>query len=144
MDQTKQVLIDSKVRPTPNRIAVLEIFLREHKSLSHGRLQCMLQYEIDRVSLYRTLLDLVNAGLLFRLIDSEGVAQFHYRKIEGNSNSHDAITPHFKCKNCEEIAALPNLPTTYLQHISGFGHIQNSRLLLEGICLECAKSSKLV
>ncbi|WP_215236543.1 Fur family transcriptional regulator [Dyadobacter linearis] len=138
MDQIKQILIGSKLRPTPNRIAVLEVFLKEHKSLSHGRLQCMLQYEIDRVSLYRALIDLVNAGLLSRLIDSDGVAQFHYCKMQGNN--HDTLTPHFKCKNCEEIAALPDLPKTYMQHISAFGHIQNSRLLLEGICLECAKS----
>ncbi|WP_051664144.1 Fur family transcriptional regulator [Dyadobacter crusticola] len=138
MGQTEQVLIESKVRPTANRIAVLEIFLQQHRSLSHARLQCLLNHQIDRVSLYRTLLDLVNAGLLTRLVNSEGVAQFHYRKPK--SRGEGILTPHFKCNHCDAITALPALPSTYIKRVSSIGHIQDARLLLEGICLECANA----
>ncbi|WP_026632145.1 Fur family transcriptional regulator [Dyadobacter alkalitolerans] len=141
MAQVKKLLIKSKVRPTPNRIAVLDVFLREHKSLSHGRLQCLLNYEIDRVSLYRTLLDLVSANLLTRLVDAEGVAQFHFRQAK--TKQEGILTPHFKCSSCEGITALPTLPETYIQQIASIGRVQQSRLLLEGICNECVRSGSI-
>lgn len=136
MSQTEQILIKSRVRPTRNRIAVLDIFMRDHKSLSHSRLSSLLDQHIDRVSLYRTLIDLVNAGVLSRLVDSEGVAQFH---LSQNTTSESLLMPHFRCRTCEEITALPDLPPSYVRQISNCGQIEQSRLLLEGICLECSQ-----
>ena len=121
MQTAKNTLVNKGGHPTTNRITVLDIFIGKGKSFSHARLMTILGQNINRVSLYRTLSDLVDAGILNRTMDSNGVLQYYF--ANGQSDNLP-LNPHFKCKNCEQIKALPMLPAAYLNQILSLGHVE--------------------
>ena len=132
----ENILSGNGVRPTVNRVAILDVFITENKSFPHARLMKILGDNINRVSLYRVLSDLVEAGILCRLINSTGAAQYHYLQ---HASDKFTLSPHFKCNTCEQIVALPRLPATYLTQILDLGTIEHSSLLIEGVCQKCTQ-----
>lgn len=136
MKAAQKILVNNGIRPTVNRVAVLAIFMKKTQSFSQARLMGLLNNQINRVSLYRVLSDLVSGGILCRLISSNGTAQYHYLK---KAIHKLPLRPHFKCNTCEKIVDLPALPVSYVSQILNLGHIENSGLLIEGICLACTK-----
>lgn len=123
------------MRVTANRTAILELFTG-HKSFNLSGLNNLLGHSIHRVSVYRTLSEFVNAGILSRFTDTEGTTQYHYQA--GGVSEVPSSTPRFKCKDCEKVTSLPRLPQAYYQKIMEEGHVHGSNLIFEGICHECS------
>ena len=138
MDDINVLLTCKGVRATPNRIAVMKVFLKDHRALSHARVGNLLGRKIDRASVFRALRDLSKAGILEKVMDSTGTALFHFsgEKQYALSDLH----PHFKCKTCDQITALPELPRSYINMIANCGQVRHDNILLEGICLSCLQS----
>lgn len=136
MDQVQTILTSSGMRVTANRTAILKLFIAGHKSFNLSGLNNLLSHTIHRVSVYRTLSDLVDAGILNRFTDTEGTIQYHYR-VKGNVKVAGS-SPRFRCKDCDKVTSLPQLPQTYYEKIMDEGYIHHSSLIFEGICRECS------
>lgn len=59
----------------------------------------------DRVTLYRNLNDLAEAGIVARTDVGDRVWRFELR---AQSNSHSGTHPHFTCTDCGSVACLPD------------------------------------
>ncbi len=132
MLSTKELLIAKGLRPTPNRQVVLNCFTQSGQGLSHTDLVRQVGSAMDRVSVYRCLQDLEEAGLLHGLKDGKGI-RIYLRPTEPEV-SH--VHPHFKCKKCQQISCLPELPASYLQCVNAC-EIDTIQFFIEGTCQHC-------
>ncbi len=71
-----EILDRAAIRRTPVREAVLGILLEERRPMSYREVAARLPGRQDRVTLYRTLLLLLEKGLVHRAQDMEGTWRF--------------------------------------------------------------------
>lgn len=92
------------LRSTAPRVAVLRELEAATAPLSHTELVESLGEEgFDRVTLYRNLMDLAEAGLVLRTDLGDHVWRFELKRADGEHSVH----PHFTCTDCGTISCLP-------------------------------------
>lgn len=162
-DQAEQQLRNANVRATQARIQVLSMMMASRNALSHQDLQDMLPDDMDRVTLYRALECLTEAGLAHKIAGDDRV--FRFSVGAEHSECHHEGKPHpqhqhghFKCTNCGRIFCLDGsgeagllesvLPTSIknplqsaLQQTLGKGFQSHDvELTIKGWCADCAKT----
>jgi len=105
-------LRSSSLRTTEARIKVLAALLGARHALSHQDAQDMLT-DMDRVTLYRTLDGLTEAGLAHKISGDDRV--FRYNAGLAGVEQHDANGHtqhqhgHFKCTRCAKVFCIDDL-----------------------------------
>ena len=120
--QAYQHLRRLSVRVTPARIEVLTLLLAQQRAMSHTELQDALP-KMDRVTLYRALDCLADAGLAHKIIGDDRISRF---RVGGANHSLTQTTVtahqhgHFQCTRCAKVYCLdqPQLTTNLQQQIS--------------------------
>jgi Fur family transcriptional regulator, ferric uptake regulator len=126
-------------RATHGRIRILSILKAAPSPLSHADIENLLakaREEIDKVTLYRVLDWLVDAGFALKSLDTRGV--FCYMAADENKNHARHV--HFRCIACGGVYCLdtpvphpPKLP-------SGF-HLTRMNMDIQGECGHCSKAA---
>lgn len=120
-------------RATPARIRVLQILLNAPAALTHHDIeQALGALALDRVTLYRVLDWLVEAGLAHKSTDARGVFRFSVAA----AGEHQAHT-HFRCDFCGRVFCLDAPPPTPPRLPDGFSLLRID-LDLRGCCATCA------
>lgn len=158
-------LREAGVRVTQARIQVLSALMQSPTAMSHQDLQEALPDDMDRVTLYRALECLTDAGLAHKIAGDDRI--FRFSVGAEHAECHHAGKPHaphqhghFKCTECLRIFCLDGtseagllesvLPTTIknplqtaLQQTLGQGFESHDvELTIKGWCAECAKKHK--
>ncbi|MFY2560945.1 Fur family transcriptional regulator [Corallococcus terminator] len=95
----------SGLRSTAPRVAVLRELESATAPMSHADLVDALGDEgYDRVTIYRNLTDLTEAGLVVRADLGDHVWRFELRR---SGSEHSGNHPHFTCTDCGTVACLP-------------------------------------
>jgi Fur family ferric uptake transcriptional regulator len=95
----------SGLRSTAPRVAVLRQLEAARAPLSHAELVDSLGDEgYDRVTIYRNLTDLTEAGLVVRADLGDHVWRFELRRA---GEAHQGTHPHFTCTDCGTVSCLP-------------------------------------
>jgi Fur family ferric uptake transcriptional regulator len=129
----RALLEELGLRITSARVAVLGYILQSRRAVSHADLEAGLaERQIDRVTLYRTLDTLAEAGLLSKSIGSDRVARFV--PIARGDHSHHA---HFSCDKCGRLYCLPAKPPRPAHLPAGF-EASTVELNVHGRCADCA------
>jgi len=129
----RKLLGELGLRVTAARVAVLDFILQSRRAVSHADVEAGLAArQIDRVTLYRTLDTLAEAGLLAKSIGSDRVARFV--PIARGDHSHHA---HFSCDRCGRLYCLPAKPPKPAQLPAGF-EASTVELNVHGLCADCA------
>ncbi|WP_170061075.1 Fur family transcriptional regulator [Spirosoma aerolatum] len=134
MTEAEHLLHQNGIRITAIRTAVLRLFMQSRKAFTHADLERAFDNQLDRVSLYRCLLTLTEAGIIQKFIDYGGNSLYFYEVLT-SANRH----PHFKCSHCETIVCLPALPEAYLNALTDY-QIDTFHLLVEGTCNACRQA----
>ncbi|WP_080054218.1 Fur family transcriptional regulator [Spirosoma aerolatum] len=134
MTEAEQLLHKKGIRITTLRTAVLHFLMQARKAFTHADLERAFDKQLDRVSLYRCLLTLTEAGIVQKLIDSDGNCSYFFEVTSANSH------PHFKCSQCETVTCLPGLPEDYLNTLRQY-QIDTLHLLAEGLCGTCRQQA---
>ena len=116
-DQTKLALAEiqlraAQVRVTHARLDVLGTLLMQQRAMSHTEMQDALP-TMDRVTLYRALDCLADAGLAHKITGDDRVFRFS----TGNAGDRSSVTTvfanpvqhqhgHFKCTRCSKVFCL--------------------------------------
>jgi Fur family ferric uptake transcriptional regulator len=128
----RALLEELGLRITGARLAVLGFILQSRRAVSHADVEAGLAArQIDRVTLYRTLDTLAEAGLLAKSIGSDRVARFV--PIARGDHSHHA---HFSCDRCGRLYCLPAKPPRPAQLPAGF-EASTVELNVHGLCADC-------
>jgi Fur family ferric uptake transcriptional regulator len=93
------------LRSTAPRVAVLRELESATAPLSHADLVDALGGDgYDRVTIYRNLTDLTEAGLVMRADLGDHVWRFELRRA---GKEHSGTHPHFTCTDCGTVSCLP-------------------------------------
>lgn len=137
------------VRVTPARIEVLTLLLAQQRAMSHTELQDALP-DMDRVTLYRALDCLSEAGLAHKIIGDDRVSRFRVGGAGHHLNEQDKSTHehgHFQCVRCAKVYCLdqPQFARNLQQQLSetltatqqqGFA-THAIELTIKGWCAHC-------
>ena len=130
----QEVLDYLHVRRTPVREAVLEILLEVRRPLSYREVAARLSGRQDRVTLYRTLLLLLEKGIVHRAQDMEGTWRYcAHVPAPGCPGNH----PHFSCRMCGRMTCLAGFTLPRLELEPGT-IVEGKQMVVYGICASCA------
>ena len=129
----------SRLRLTPTRRRVLDVLLRARKPLSHQELmQRLADGATDRVTVYRTLTRLVEAGVVHEAFVSDRT-----RLYETADRCHaDHCHAHFTCRQCEQTTCLVTSEVPIVRDLPGGFVPERQKVLIEGLCPKCAAQGR--
>ena len=126
------------LRVTQPRLAVLHVLSEQTSPLSHADLiEALAGQGFDRVTLYRNLNDLADAGIVARTELGDHVWRFELRS---GADAHSGLHPHFTCTDCGSVSCLPD----DVVRINKSGRLpralreQTVEVSLRGVCDRCS------
>jgi Fur family ferric uptake transcriptional regulator len=149
LEQARDRVRATGARVTGARVKVLAVLMRADEALTHAEVQRRLESgderePLDRVTLYRVLEWLVEAGLAHRVSGPDPVRRFSAHGDPGGPGAHDGHGPrhgHFKCRRCERMfcmKASARLARTVRGMLpDGFAG-DEVELTVLGLCADCA------
>jgi Fur family ferric uptake transcriptional regulator len=130
--EANTLLKQNGLKITQNRLDVLSVFLGSEKAFSLLDLEKLLQSKHDRSSIFRSLQVYSDIGILDKFCNASGTTIYTFNQHKPDCNGHS----HFKCKDCDNVVSLPNLPQVYLE-LLGKNKMETVNLLIEGTCEKC-------
>jgi Fur family ferric uptake transcriptional regulator len=124
------------MKATPVRLKVLEVLSTTHLALSPSELENSFS-KVDRITLYRTLKDFEEAGMIHKIIDTDGVTRFAFCNNDCPDATHTEDHVHFNCKKCHKMFCLAHVQTPSLQLPDGFTST-GINTVVHGICKYCS------
>ena len=130
------VLFRCRLRPTPLRLQVLETLGSKDRAWQAREVleAIRTRRQVNKVTVYRILDDLVRLGLV-RKLPGEGAAAHYELACE-----HHPPHPHFQCQACGELQCLEPVPLMQVwQEIKGPLGNRADRLEIRvaGLCHKC-------
>ncbi len=132
--QSENLLHSARLYRTNPRVAILALLMQARKPQTADEIAVSLASAgPNKVTIYRTLETLVNAGLVHKVFLQERCRHF---ELSGNC-SRSQYHPHFTCTNCGDTHCLTEMspPMAKSPH-KGF-LIRRQRIQLEGLCPKC-------
>jgi Fur family ferric uptake transcriptional regulator len=128
---------EAGLRLTRPRVAVLQVLQKSSTPLSHGDLVDALGGEgYDRVTLFRNLNDLAEAGLVTRTDLGDRTWRFELKR----GGSEHGIHPHFTCSDCGTVSCLPDDSVRIANSVRVPRAVRSQavEVTLRGLCDRCA------
>jgi len=123
------------LRRTNPRIAVLRKLAALAAPVSHGELADALQrLGYDRATIYRNLIDLVDAGLVARSDMGDHVWRFSL--VRRGESDHARSHPHLLCSDCNAIICLPEVKIAIVAD-RRHKRVADMEVQLKGRCERC-------
>jgi Fur family transcriptional regulator, ferric uptake regulator len=143
--RAEALLRHASMRMTPARVRVLSALLDAERAFSHQEVQDALG-DMDRVTLYRTLDFLTEAGLAHKISGDDRV--FRYSAGAEHAASQASNGPHhqhghFKCTRCSKVFCLDSsgeaaLLRSALEETLGRGFQSHDvEFTIKGWCADC-------
>lgn len=140
-----ELLKVKNIDPTPARIEVLYYLFRKN-----DRLAALVEIsgidinQFSRATIYRTLLTLCKAGLIYRVLDKRNSPYYAVVKRQTPYSNQallkNADCYHFQCLSCNTLVCLP-LSARDILLPAGFVK-KEANLLLTGYCSKCSAAIK--
>lgn len=130
--EIKKRLRAAGLRATGARLDVYKLLQKEARPMSHPEVADALKARPwDRTTIYRNLMDMVDAGLLHRVCLG---ATWHFEGL----NSEDRH-PHFVCTECGSVECLRGIKLRYSHKSSSLSAVRRGefQVQLHGICDDC-------
>lgn len=135
-------LRNASVRVTDARVKVLATLLDAQNAFSHQDMQDAFA-DMDRVTLYRALDCLTDAGLAHKIAGDDRVFRYSAGAEHGDAPHHQH--GHFKCTRCGKVFCLDSIVEAHLlqntlQESLGAGFRSHDiEFTIKGWCADCAQ-----
>ncbi|MCZ4222766.1 Fur family transcriptional regulator [Pedobacter rhodius] len=133
----EKLLIKNGLKRTGPRLQVLDILSNRDSATSQPYLEQVMGTEVDRVTLYRVLKAFEEKGIIHKVLDNHGTANYAICSGNCNANEHHDEHVHFNCNNCKKVYCLANVQIPAFKVPAGF-KVENLNLIASGICAACA------
>ncbi|ALL07705.1 Fur family transcriptional regulator [Pedobacter sp. PACM 27299] len=100
------ILKEHDLKHTKQRVRVLEEIALDTVAISQPELEKKLGKEIDRVTLYRILNTYEEKGIVHRIMDMNGTANYALCSAACSEDHHHDEHVHFNCTTCGKIYCL--------------------------------------
>ncbi|PWH85695.1 Fur family transcriptional regulator [Brumimicrobium oceani] len=132
-----EILKKKKLRVTPFRKEVLDVFLKNEHAISIQDIEDAL-VEFDRITLYRTIKSFTNKGVIHEIVMPGDVKKLALCDgvCDHDSGLHEHNHIHFQCRLCSEVycVEVDELPKI---EVPGFT-IEEQEIQAKGICAKCS------
>ena len=126
------MLEKNKIRKTPFRLELLELFNSSNSALSLKEIESKLKV-FDRITLYRTLKLFKEKGIMHEIFHSNG-KKYALCKEECDEHKHQHEHLHFHCSKCNESLCVESKMSDL--NLPGYT-IEHSDLNVYGVCIKC-------
>lgn len=134
------LLSKHQLKKTATRLSVLQVLKSRKAAVSQPDLEEVLGNEMDRVTLYRTLATFEEKGIIHKVLNLSGTANYALCSKLCTNHKHQDDHVHFNCTNCLNVYCLDslsipaiNLPKGYLSH--------SLTLMVYGLCKKCSQTA---
>ncbi|MCJ8208400.1 transcriptional repressor [Mucilaginibacter sp. RS28] len=131
-----ELLQKNNLHVTSPRLTVLEMIASRESATSQPYLEKNIKEDIDRVTLYRILKTFEEKGILHKIIDVNGTANYAMCTDNCVAGHHHDEHVHFNCTKCEQLYCLKDFHLPPLHLPKGYT-AQNINMLISGICEHC-------
>lgn len=125
------------LKKTAPRNSVLEVLSNREVATSQPDLEEILGKEVDRVTLYRILKTFEEKGIIHKIIDMNGTANYAVCQSECSEHDHHDEHLHFNCTACHGVYCLNEMHIPAINLPRGF-KAEAVSLVVTGICDKCA------
>ncbi len=129
-------LASRDVKPTPNRLLVLEAIMSASSPVSLADLEAILE-TVDRSSIFRTLNLFMSRHLVHVIDDGSGPLKYEVCMGEEECSVVD-MHVHFSCEKCHKTICLSSTPIPPVALPDGFV-MSSANYIVKGICGDCMK-----
>jgi Fur family transcriptional regulator, ferric uptake regulator len=142
MEETTRLLKANGLRRTIARETILQLLTDAGRPVSHEEIlrRHKGKGSFDRVTIYRTLETLQQAGLLHRIQGIDGTWRFCRHKSEASDRCAGNHI-HFLCSKCDQMSCLPEQPLPWVEAPAG-ASIHSKQLVVHGYCAACLSKDK--
>ena len=137
-EQAEKLLEKGGIKPTVNRILVIQALLESPLPLSLIELENKLE-TLERSSVSRVLNLLNNKNIIHSFEDGRGVSKYEICHGESHCSIED-MHAHFYCEACEKVFCFEHIATPNIDIPTEF-EIRSVNYMLKGICPECRKKN---
>ena len=135
--QFEDLLDKHQLKKTAPRLRVLSLMYSKNTATSQPDLESVMS-DIDRVTLYRILNTFEEKGIIHKVFDLNGTANYAVCHSDCQANHHHDEHLHFNCIACENVYCLNELNMPKLTLPAGF-EVQGFSLYASGLCPKCSK-----
>jgi len=136
-EEFEKLLTKNGLKRTGARMKVLDVLSSRDSATSQPYLEKVLGADADRVTLYRILQAFEEKGIIHKVLDNQGTANYAICSQNCTQHNHHDEHLHFNCSNCMKVYCLDTVRIPTLKTPAGF-KIENVSLIATGICATCA------
>lgn len=136
--KTASLLQTAGVKPTRARVALMRVLLDAEAPLTHESIiQRLAITRVNRVTVYRALQALVDAGLAQRIEVGDRTWRFSACDPLDSAKGH----PHFFCRLCGRMECLRSIPSPEIGAAPPGCLVEAQEVVLRGLCAQCAANA---
>jgi len=136
-ERFEKLLVKNGLKRTTPRLQVLEILSGRDSATSQPYLEQVMGKDADRVTLYRVLQAFEEKGIIHKVLDQQGTANYAICSDNCSAHEHRDEHVHFNCDNCHKIYCLDSVKIPALKVPAGF-KVEHLNLIATGICASCS------
>jgi Fur family transcriptional regulator, ferric uptake regulator len=136
-EKFEELLERHHLKKTAPRLKVLSMLSEKNVATSQPDLETVM-VDIDRVTLYRILNTFEEKGIIHKVFDLNGTANYAMCFSECEENHHHDEHLHFNCTNCKNVYCLDDLHLPPIHLPNGFKS-EGFTLYANGLCPKCNK-----
>ena len=121
---------------TESRRKILSLFLQSADALTHGDIEKKAGEKFDRVTVYRTLQNFVEKGIIHTIPTADNAVLYALCKDCEEGHHHDDHV-HFVCSNCGTTICLDDVVTPRMELPAGY-KAENVQVVINGLCKNCS------
>src|ERR1700758_394448 len=133
-DRFEALLEKHHLKKTGPRLKVLSMLSAKKVATSQPDLESVMD-DIDRVTLYRILSAFEEKGIIHKVFDLNGTANYAMCSSDCGENHHHDEHLHFNCTSCNNVYCLDELEIPDLHLPKGF------TLYATGLCPKCSRAA---
>jgi Fur family ferric uptake transcriptional regulator len=135
--QFEDLLEKHQLKKTAPRLRVLSMMYSKNTATSQPDLESVM-HDIDRVTLYRILNVFEEKGIIHKVFDLDGTANYAVCHSDCGEHHHHDEHLHFNCTDCKNVYCLNELSLPHLSLPAGF-KAEGFTLYASGLCAKCSK-----
>lgn len=135
--EASEILKNSKLSITENRVRILSYFLEKKNALAHADIEKMSADTIDRVTVYRTLQTFTEKGIIHSIPTPDNSILYALCKDACEAGHHHDNHVHFICDQCLSTYCLEKVLIPPIKLPPGF-NIAKTDMVISGVCNKCS------
>ncbi|KQR69539.1 Fur family transcriptional regulator [Pedobacter sp. Leaf176] len=136
-DKLAELLVQNGLKRTLPRLKVLDILSKRDSATSQPFLEKVMGSDADRVTLYRILQTFEEKGIIHKVLDGQGTANYALCTTGCSQHEHHDEHLHFNCRNCQRVYCLDAVRIPRIKTPPGFS-VENISLTAVGLCSYCS------